>query len=187
MVGDSGHHGAVSVEKMGELILYFSDKSCDDPYFGSTKLNKLLFLADFWAYAHLGKSITGVTYVHQEHGPTPAPKLFLEVRNTLVSGGRLNMRQEDTFRGLRSRPQALQPPKTECFTSKELDVCNAALDELRHMSAVEASVWSHDFLGWRFTDEGQEIPYSSVFLWRKEPVTVGDLDWARKFADASDA
>jgi hypothetical protein len=37
-------------EKLRELILYVSTLSKDDDNFGATKLNKLLFYADFLAY-----------------------------------------------------------------------------------------------------------------------------------------
>jgi hypothetical protein len=57
-------------DKLVELVLFFSRQCEDDKSFDMAKLNKLLFLADFWAYAHLGQSITGSTYIHQEHGPT---------------------------------------------------------------------------------------------------------------------
>jgi len=40
-----------------ELVLYFSSRSDDDPKFSATKLNMLIFFADFLAYAYLGKPI----------------------------------------------------------------------------------------------------------------------------------
>jgi len=74
-------------DKLAELIVFFAEESKDDIQFGSVKLNKLLFLADFWAYGHLGQSITGATYVRQDHGPTPSRTCRLLVRRRSLSPG----------------------------------------------------------------------------------------------------
>src|SRR5438067_13073106 len=58
-------------QKFRELILYFAQKSADDPAFGAVKLNKLLFYADFVSFAKRGKAITGATYFRLPHGPAP--------------------------------------------------------------------------------------------------------------------
>src|SRR5690606_1636943 len=54
-----------------ELILYVADRSRDDRRFGATKLNKILYFADFKAFLILGASITGSTYVRLDRGPVP--------------------------------------------------------------------------------------------------------------------
>src|SRR3990172_10327861 len=71
-------------EKLTELIVYFAEKGKDDNYLGATKLNKLLFLADFLAYGYLGVPITGATYIHQKLGPTPDPQQFLPALRELI-------------------------------------------------------------------------------------------------------
>src|SRR5215467_9574991 len=58
-------------EKFKELILYIASHSEDDPAFGATKLNKLLFFADFITYLRLGHPITGQEYQRLENGPAP--------------------------------------------------------------------------------------------------------------------
>ena len=57
--------------KMRELILYVASKSQHDPKFGSTKLNKILFFADFAFYFKHGRSVTGQEYMRLKHGPAP--------------------------------------------------------------------------------------------------------------------
>ena len=57
--------------KMQELVLYISWMCESDPTFGAAKLNKILFLSDFRAYVHLGRSITGQEYRALEQGPAP--------------------------------------------------------------------------------------------------------------------
>ena len=46
-----------------ELILYVAEKCQDDPKFGATKLNKILWWADFLAYAQHGTPITQLSSV----------------------------------------------------------------------------------------------------------------------------
>ena len=54
-----------------ELILFIADRCEDEPTFGATKLNKILFYADFLSYALYGEPIAGVTYRKLERGPVP--------------------------------------------------------------------------------------------------------------------
>ena len=54
--------------KFRELVLYVARKSEADPRFGATKLNKILFYADFWAYSKLGRSISGQKYRRLDQG-----------------------------------------------------------------------------------------------------------------------
>lgn len=56
-----------SMNKLGMMVKYFA--ACLQPF--KTKMNKLLFYADFSHYAHTGYSITGLTYIAITHGPVP--------------------------------------------------------------------------------------------------------------------
>lgn len=58
-------------QKFSELLLYVSRLAESDPRCGATKLNKILFYADFSAYRALGRSISGQTYRKLQHGPAP--------------------------------------------------------------------------------------------------------------------
>ena len=42
--------------KLKELILHIAKECCDDPTFGATKLNKILWWADFLFYRATGPS-----------------------------------------------------------------------------------------------------------------------------------
>ncbi len=173
---------AFSKQKLAELVLFFAEESQEDRFFGSTKLNKLLFLADFWSYAYLGESITGTAYIHQLRGPTPKPDQFLPVRDQLIDSERLEIALEDTYTGTRKRPVPRSDSDQTLFTEKELNICRDALEALRHMTASESRDWSHEFLGWRFTEEGEEIPYESAYLWKKNALAIDDIQWAMSMA-----
>jgi|SRR6185436_14540717 len=169
-------------EKLAELIVFFASESANDRLFGSTKLNKLLFLADFLSYGYRGRSITGATYVHQKRGPTPKPDQFLNVRQGLIEEGRLELVQEETYFGQRKRPVAKSYPDLGLFDKVELDIAYEAIESLKHMGNVDSENWSHKFVGWQYTSEGDVIPYQSVYLWQKVPTTADDLRWAGEVA-----
>ena len=170
-------------KRLAALILFFADECADDRYFGATKLNKLLFTADFWAYGYLGQSITGSTYVHQEHGPTPEPRLFLSTRDELVDSGCLKIVTEGTYKGIRKRPVAEVEPDLSLFTEDELSICKDAIEHLCSMTAHESREWSHSFLGWRYTGNGDVIPYYTAFLWHENLVTRSDILWGMRMAE----
>lgn len=169
--------------KLAEMVVFFTRESETDLLFGSTKLNKLLFLADFLAYGYLGRPITGAEYIHQEHGPTPQPKQLLPVFRMLQDAGRLRFNLEETYRGPRRRPVALSEPNTALFSEDELDICRDALSMLRYMSGIESSKWSHQIPGWRFTRHNEVIPYHTAYLMDKTPPTKEDIDWAIRMAN----
>jgi hypothetical protein len=169
-----------TIHRMAELILYFASASKDDELFGSIKLNKLLFVADFWAYGYLGKSITGATYIHQQMGPTPDPSVFLAAREKLERAGKLLIREESTIAGVRKRPVAQSAPDMSSFSTAEMSIAEAALKSLRHLNNVQSSEWSHELSGWRYTKMGEEIPYATAFVWHKIPATADDFAWAEQ-------
>jgi hypothetical protein len=169
-------------EKLAELIVFFASESENDRLFGSTKLNKLLFLADFLAFGYLGQPITGARYVHQKRGPTPSPDEFLPIRERLIDTGRLEIVEKETFYGIKKRPVAKSKPDLEKFSKKEIEIAFEALETLKHMGNVDSENWSHKFVGWLSTIEGETIPYSTAYLWQGVPLSEEDFEWARNTA-----
>jgi len=47
-------------------------KYCNNQYFHTTKLNKLLYYLDFVYFRDFKKSVTGDIYIHQGFGPVPS-------------------------------------------------------------------------------------------------------------------
>lgn len=165
-------------EKLEELILCFAKKSVDDPSFGSTTLNKMLYVADFLAYAYHGTPITGATYQHLRKGP--APRELLPIREKMVEEGRLEIRSVEFHGKTQQRPIALDEPNHSVFSSAEQELCDYVLQKFQGIDARISSEWSHGSLGWLNTTDREEIPYHTIFMWRKEAVTKSDMDWANK-------
>ena len=65
----------VQESKLACLIHYIVWKCSDPTLLGATKLNKVLWYADAFAYMERGTPITGVTYVKRPFGP-PLPRYW---------------------------------------------------------------------------------------------------------------
>lgn len=149
--------------KLGELILYVSRKSADDPDFGATKLNKILYFADFLAYGYWGVPITGAEYQHLPQGP--APRRLIPVRDQLVSEGALAIQEVQVLGGwTQKRTVYLREPNLESFRGREIALVDQVIDALRGVNATQASFLSHAEVGWKATRDGQTIEYDTVFL-----------------------
>jgi len=169
---------AFNKAKFKELVLYFAKQGENDMYMGSVKLNKLLFYADFLAYGYLGHSITGARYIHLPQGPGPSE--LLPVRNEMEKEGKL--RQEKVYRlnHFQWRPVALDAPNISLFSKEELDICQDAIRLLQNCPAEEISDRSHNWLGWIYADTKETIPYETVFIRSREPITFSDIAWAKQ-------
>lgn len=151
-----------SKKKMKELILYISEKCADDRFFGATKLNKILFLSDFWAYAEFGRPITGMEYMKLRHGP--APRKLLPIRREMERGRELAI-QEGRLSDLpQMRPVNLRPANLSLFTAEEIALVDMVIEKLRGATAAATSRYTHRWSGWQIADENETIPYPTVFL-----------------------
>ncbi len=151
-------------QKFRHLVLYVAVRSREDPKFGRTKLNKLLWACDFWAYGELGHSITGATYKNREFGP--APNEFTPVTERMVSERQL-VWETVVYGGLeQKRAVALVKPDLAGakFTPEEVAIVDELIRVLSLATGGAVSRWTHDMRGWLHTKTGEVIPYESVFL-----------------------
>lgn len=78
-------------DKLAELIPYIADRHETDELFGSVRLAKTLFYADFLFYAKHGRSIADARCVRMQNGP--APDSLLNTRDCLQRKGDLVMKE----------------------------------------------------------------------------------------------
>lgn len=167
-------------EKFRELLLYIAEKSADDPRFGDTKLNKLLYFSDFFAYSHLGRPITGARYQKLEWGP--AARALIPVRRELESEGALRV-EERGDEPKRKVTVPLRTPNKSVFTEEELSLVDELLDLLRDATATSISAISHtNSPGWQLVDLQDDIPYETALIARDRP-TSEVLERGRELAD----
>lgn len=168
--------------KLRELILHIANKLNDDPKFGATKLNKILFFSDFIAYAKYGNSITGETYFKLPYGP--APKQFKLVKEAMEAARDIFCYSVDTLSGPQKRIAPNRPANLSIFKPEEIDIVDEVIGLLRDKDAEEVSELSHYFMGWRIAKERGDIPYYTVFIAdpSKTSVTERDREIAEEIA-----
>lgn len=164
--------------KFAEMLLFAARLLEDDHAGGATKLNKLLFFAEFAHVRQTGEPITGADYQKLEWGP--APRRLLPVRDQLVREGAAELVEEVTAFGYaQDRFRALRDPKLDLFSESELETIKKVAEELRGMNAAQVSALSHEELGWQMVNDGETIPYSSAYL-REPEITPAVRKHARR-------
>lgn len=163
-------------EKFAELILYISDRSELDPYYGATKLNKILFFSELSFFAKHERGITEQEYVKQEFGPVS--RNLLAVQKQLVEEGALVIKETDRDGYKQKKPIALREPDLSLFTAEEIDIVDRVIERLRDHTATDVSELSHQMIGWELAKFGQVIPLYTVFFKRRE-ATPADNEWAK--------
>jgi hypothetical protein len=171
-----------SDERFRELLLYVCEKCATDPKFGSTKLNKILYFSDFLAFARFGEPITGFEYQREKNGPVP--KRMLPVRAEMVKAGDLAVQPIRLMSGrIQHRSVNLREPRLNVFTPSHIALVDSIIETFWGFNADEVSDFSHQMVGWKIADEGESIPYESVFI-SAEPLTEADIQRAKELARA---
>lgn len=162
-----GRYYLVGVDRLRELILYVCRLSEDDPSFGATKLNKLLFFIDFAAYKKFGESISRVEYVRLDNGP--APQVMQPLREEMVELGDMVIAERDYYGHTQKKPYALREPRLSDFTADQVVIIQDVVKRYADRSARDLSEKSHEFVGWKYARTGHPIPYSAALLEDREP------------------
>ncbi len=165
-------------KKLQELILYIAEKCKDDPCFGATKLNKILFLSDFNCFGLSGHSITDSTYMHKPYGPVA--KRVLPAIHNLIKENRAKEEETTYFGTPRRQVIPLMGSDTSIFSEDELSLVDRIIESTRHLNATEFSKWTHTLIPWLVTSENEEIPLNSIFVIYDLPVEAEGIKWAKK-------
>ncbi len=166
--------------KFKELMLYAAEKSAEDPAFGATKLNKILFFSDFLSFGLAGYSITGASYQRLKNGPAPIqlPAMAREIEQS--EDGYFVVRRYFNLKQKRLIPK--RPANRQRFSVEELDLINDVIKNLEPSNATEVSNLSHlRSRAWQIAEEGETIPYTAVFLSTRK-ATPSDIQRGRELA-----
>jgi len=123
-----------------------------------TKLNKLLFYADFLHFQLHTVSISGATYVHLPYGPVPdGYERYLSslIEDELIQPREVAFTEEITGEYL----VAAHEPDMRWLRDSAKTVLNAVYEHFRHMGSKRISDLSHDEEGYRQTKPGEPISY----------------------------
>jgi len=168
--------------KLREAVIYLSWACESDPFFGATKLNKLLFFADFKAYVDHGQSITGQEYRAREYGPVPVG--LPAVRKALVEEGNLVIRHNDFFGKRQDQTIAMRSPNVDVFKPHEITILESTVREWWGTSGAEMSRASHRFVGWRLAEPEEAIPYETA-LFEPHEASAEDLRQAAELVQTA--
>jgi hypothetical protein len=144
-------------EKMRAMILYVAERASSAPYFGSTKLNKILFHADMEAYRRRGDSISAFEYQALINGPT-LRKMKPTLRG-LKNAKAIRLDRRRVIDYVEEFVVPLEEPDFGALTREEWGFVDAAIEANWAKTAGEMSDESHQMGGW-------------VAAWRHGPKTT---------------
>lgn len=153
---------AYDERKFAEMLLYIAGRLRGDRAGGATKLNKVLFFAEFTHLRRHHQVISGCEFQKLEHGPAPRP--LLPVRRSLIEAGDAEMLTEDFLGRPQQRLVPTRAADTSSFSEDELRSIDDVLEQLAGMTGTQVSELSHEEPGWRLTKIGETIPFSTAFL-----------------------
>ena len=151
---------AFSLEKMAAMVSYLSSRTSD---LYKTKLNKLLFYADFANYYLNGNSISGSRYVHLPYGPVPEG--YEETLETLNHYGVVDISRQNSAELVRSGENST----TDFLAPEEVHSLDWVLATYGSMSASQLTEISHRERAYKNTRTGEEIAYEYAKFMFKLP------------------
>ena len=149
-------------EKLREVLLYILNKVGAKPNVGETVLYKLLYFVDFDYYEKTGQSITGLSYIRNHFGPTPALD-FRQVVKGMEHGDELEIVETKYFSNTLKKYLPNRAPNLQALRADELKHIDETLARLSNKSAVELSELSHYDTPWLSAKAGEKIDYRGVF------------------------
>ncbi|GMT39898.1 MAG: hypothetical protein IEMM0001_0633 [bacterium] len=140
--------------KVYNAILYF----CRDGGQLKTKLNKLMFYADFKHFKDYTVSVTGLRYVHLPFGPVPNNYDFYYAE--LVKEGYLNLDEIFVCNYIGENYVSTKEVDFSCFSDSEIKILSEVKERFKQSSASEIKDFSHNEEAYKKTREGEIIEYS---------------------------
>lgn len=147
----------LQVSKLREMILFFT--ALPDMY--ETKLNKLLFYADFSHFKHHGVSISGAPYLAFPHGPVL--QHYPRIEDDLLESGELLV-DEVFFPGGGSGTvfRGERVPDLALFSAEEQATLAQVTTLLGSKTSKQLRDMSHSETAWRDTPERSMIDYAKA-------------------------
>jgi hypothetical protein len=164
-------HLAGGRERLVDLILYISNKYSTAARWGKTKLNKILWRADFTSFLERGVPVSGRPYQRLRNGPAPvemAPVLGRMVADRLIN---IEMRPQGSYAEERIVP--LTQANMRYFGKDDIRYVDGAIQYYWDSTATEASDDSHG-VAWASREDGDPMPYELAYLSNK-PLSSGML------------
>lgn len=142
----------LNISKLFNAIIYFCKGGAL-----KTKLNKLLFYADFKHFKEYTTSITGVRYIHFDYGPVPNNYEFFTAE--LVRAKELNV-NEVIFGAMSGYDyQSIVEPDLSVFSDSELKILAEIKEYFRSYNSTQIMDFSHKENAYQQTNNDEIISY----------------------------
>jgi len=172
------------ISELKELMLLVSKLGEKSDYFGSTHLNKILYLADFYHFKLTGKPITGAEYFKLPHGP--GPKHLVPAQKQLIAEGRLSIEERVIApERTQKRPVVTGEINEDVFTPAQRDFVSKFVVWACQIPASQLSILSHRHLAWELAELNETIPYYTIHCTGVNPITESTKQWAAQVATAA--
>jgi hypothetical protein len=148
--------------RLQEMILFVSKKCQDGPYWGKTKLNKILWRADFTAFHERGVPVTGRAYQRIQYGPAPVE--MAPLLGEMLNRGLIRIECIPTRGGiLEQRIYCESEPNLTYFSRDDISYIDASIEYYWDKTATETSDDSHG-VAWKTRADGDAMPYELAYL-----------------------
>ncbi len=144
----------LNIAKLLNAMIFF----CKGQEIPKTKLNKLVFYADFKHYKEYSISITGVCYAHLPHGPVPDKYDYYMA--TLLDDEKAVFVDERQFPNYTGEfLTAIKEPDLGIFSTTEIKTLAMVKEFFEKYSAKDIRNFSHEERGYQVTRDGELISY----------------------------
>jgi putative zinc finger/helix-turn-helix YgiT family protein len=143
-----------SFEKFTEMVVFFSEQI--EPY--KTKMNKLLFYADFLMFKQSCFSISGKRYVAIDRGPVPDK--YASIYEYLVNENEVEIQYTEFpggYTGEQFKAKADRPFNPSLFSENELDVLHKVASVFKSTSTHSIIELSHLEEAWKKNEKNKSI------------------------------
>lgn len=152
----AGHETGQS--KLVEAVIFISHRSMDDPNFSTSKLTKLLYMADCLSYHENGSPITGATYVHFPNGPHP--DRWHETRRLMENEGAVHVVYDGSAQGYHQyHIVPAREPNLELLGSDDVRILDHQIAFFSGYSEAAMENYCRQESGWLSTEDGEPIDW----------------------------
>jgi len=147
--------------RLREMVLYVSARAMNMPRWGKTKLNKILWDADFSAYRERNLPVTGRPYQKLPAGPGPVEMPVILAQ--MEQDGTIEIEPIKVGSHVEQRIVPKTTPVLHFFSADDLTYVDKAIAHFWEMTAGEASDESHG-VAWKTRHNLDPLPYESALL-----------------------
>lgn len=149
--------------RLKELVIHVSERCADARRFGKIKLNKIIWKADFDAFAGRRVPVTGRAYQRLKFGPAPiemAPLYGEMLQDDLISVQFIDL--GENYIEHRTIPKVKAELK-RFFSEDDLSYVERAITYYWELTGEESSDDSHG-VAWSSREDGDPMPYELALL-----------------------